>query len=181
MHNDPWYQDGLRFQCVQCGSCCTGAPGYVWVNRAEIEALAAAIRLDVEEFRRRYVRKVGIRNSLIEFPNGDCVFFHPESRSCQVYQDRPRQCRTWPFWSSNLSTPAAWEEMCKRCPGGNRGRLVPLRNPCAARCLERVKECSPLSRRERGDLLSLRFPVVRRTRYPATRRRRGRLRLRLRL
>jgi len=127
MHNDPWYQDGLRFQCVQCGSCCTGAPGYVWVNRAEIEALAAAIRLDVEEFRRRYVRKVGIRNSLIEFPNGDCVFFHPESRSCQVYQDRPRQCRTWPFWSSNLTTPAAWEEMCERCPGGNRGRLVPLR------------------------------------------------------
>ena len=40
---------------------------------------------------------------------------------------RPRQCRTWPFWASNLATPAAWERMCERCPGGNRGPLTPLR------------------------------------------------------
>ena len=66
-----------------------------------------------EEFQRRYVRKVGIRKSLIELPGGDCVFFHRESGSCQVYQQRPRQCRTWPFWHSNLATPAAWREMCR--------------------------------------------------------------------
>ena len=29
---------GLRFECTQCGDCCTGAPGYVWVNKAEISA-----------------------------------------------------------------------------------------------------------------------------------------------
>ena len=88
------------------------APGFVWVNKAEIAALAAAVRLEPEEFQRRYVRKVGIRQSLIELPGGDCVFFHRESGSCQVYQQRPRQCRTWPFWDSNLATPAAWREMC---------------------------------------------------------------------
>ena len=32
----PWYKDGLGFQCTQCGDCCTGAPGYVWINAAEI-------------------------------------------------------------------------------------------------------------------------------------------------
>ncbi len=127
MNDQPWYHDGLRFQCQQCGSCCTGAPGYVWVNKAEIAALAAAVRLDAEEFQRRYVRKVGIRQSLIELPGGDCVFFHRESGSCQVYQQRPRQCRTWPFWHSNLATPAAWREMCRSCPGGNRGPLFPQR------------------------------------------------------
>jgi Fe-S-cluster containining protein len=126
MNNQPWYKDGLRFKCMQCGGCCTGAPGFVWVNKAEIEALAGAIRVDVVEFERRYVRKVGIRKSLIEFANGDCVFFSSESRSCQVYEHRPRQCRTWPFWGSNLATPADWEDMCERCPGGNRGPLTPL-------------------------------------------------------
>lgn len=122
----PWYHSGLRFRCTGCGGCCTGAPGYVWVNKAEIEALAAGLKLDVETFERRYVRLVGIRKSLIEYANGDCVFFDPDRRKCQVYSLRPRQCRTWPFWASNLSSPAAWEAMCDRCPGGNRGPLAPL-------------------------------------------------------
>ena len=29
----------------------------------------------LEEFERKYVRRIGVRRSLIEFPNGDCVFF----------------------------------------------------------------------------------------------------------
>ena len=41
--NEPWYSDGLKFDCTGCGDCCTGDPGYVWVSRAEIEALAAAL------------------------------------------------------------------------------------------------------------------------------------------
>ncbi len=70
--------------------------------------------------------KVGIRKSLIEWANGDCVFFHSESRTCEVYDARPRQCRTWPFWSSNLTSPAAWQETADRCRGCNRGHVVPL-------------------------------------------------------
>jgi Fe-S-cluster containining protein len=124
--SDPWFHQGLKFACTGCGGCCTGAPGYVWVNKAEIEALAAAIRVEVNEFERRYIRKVGIRKSLIEWGNGDCIFFHGESRTCQVYEVRPRQCRTWPFWPSNLASPATWKDTAKRCPGCNRGRPVPL-------------------------------------------------------
>jgi uncharacterized protein len=122
----PWYHNGLHFSCTGCGDCCTGAPGYVWVNKAEIEALAAAIGVSLEEFERRYVRKVGIRKSLIEWSNGDCVFFDGKNRNCQVYEARPRQCRTWPFWPSNLASPEAWASTAERCPGCNRGRLVPL-------------------------------------------------------
>ena len=72
------------------------------------------------------VRKVGIRKSLIEWGNGDCIFFHGESRTCQVYDARPRQCRTWPFWPSNLASPDTWADTAERCPGCNHGRLVPL-------------------------------------------------------
>jgi uncharacterized protein len=124
--NSPWYEGGLKFSCTGCGDCCTGAPGYVWVSAAEIEALAAAVGLAVDEFQQRYVRSVRTRKSLIELANGDCVFFDGATRSCRVYEARPRQCRTWPFWAANVATPAAWQRTAERCPGCNRGRRVPL-------------------------------------------------------
>ncbi len=121
MANKPWYHEGLCFECTGCGACCTGAPGYVWVNQAEIEALAVAIGVDIETFARDYVRQVGNRRSLVEYSNGDCVFFDPEKRCCRVYNVRPRQCRTWPFWPSNIESPERWASMAEGCPGANRG------------------------------------------------------------
>ena len=119
----PWYNDGLQFECSQCGDCCTGAPGYVWVNGEEIAALAEHLGLPVEEFERKFVRKVGVRKSLIEYGNGDCVFFDGKARKCTVYEARPKQCRTWPFWDSNIRSPAAWQQTCEVCPGSGRGKL----------------------------------------------------------
>jgi Fe-S-cluster containining protein len=124
--DEPWYKDGLRFQCTGCGDCCTGAPGYVWVNKEEIAAIAALVGLEVPEFESRYVRDVGVRKSLKEYANGDCVFFDGKTRKCRVYAARPRQCRTWPFWESNLRTPEAWEHTCQVCPGSGTGRLYQL-------------------------------------------------------
>lgn len=127
MSDQPWYANGLRFQCTQCGDCCTGAPGFVWVNQQEIEALAAAIgESDIAAFERKYVRMIGVRKSLKEFPNGDCVFLSGETRGCSVYSVRPRQCRTWPFWDSNLKSPDHWEQACQVCPGSGRGKLYVL-------------------------------------------------------
>lgn len=126
MNDSPWFKDGLRFQCTQCGDCCTGAPGYVWVNNDEIKALADRYQLGMEEFEAKYVRRIGIRKSLVEFDNGDCVFFDGKGRKCTVYEDRPRQCRTWPFWNSNVATPKAWKQTCEACPGSGVGPLVPL-------------------------------------------------------
>ena len=138
MSDLPWYKDGLRFTCSQCGDCCTGAPGHVWVNADEIEALAATVGLDAEAFEDKYVRRVGMRKSLIEFPNGDCVFFDSNTRKCAVYGARPRQCRTWPFWSSNLKTPEDWAHTCKVCPGSGQGQLHTLEQIEAQRVVVRV-------------------------------------------
>jgi hypothetical protein len=128
----PWYHAGLRFGCRGCGNCCTGEPGYVWVVQSEIEQLAEMLSLDVDQFETLFVRNVGRRKSLIEMPNGDCVFLQRPSMRCKVYPARPLQCRTWPFWSSNLRTPEDWAKTAQRCPGTDHGRLYSLKEIDAA-------------------------------------------------
>jgi Fe-S-cluster containining protein len=120
---EPWYKDGLRFQCTRCGNCCTGPPGYVWVNEEEVEALARFRGETVEEVTALYTRAVDSRRSLREKANGDCVFFDRRA-GCTVYPARPRQCRTWPFWESNVDTPGDWERTCAVCPGSGKGELI---------------------------------------------------------
>ena len=126
VNDEPWYKDGLKFKCSGCGDCCTGAPGFVWVNKEEIASLAEATEMEVEEFEDYFVRKIGIRKSLKEFPNGDCVFFDGANRNCNVYGARPRQCKTWPFWDSNLKSEETWAETCEGCKGSGVGKLYSL-------------------------------------------------------
>ena len=124
-----WYADGLRFACTRCGKCCSGEPGYVWVNRLELKRIAALLELTPDDFTRRHTRRVGRRLSLLERPGGDCEFlqrFDDGQTGCAIHAARPAQCRTWPFWSSNLSTPRAWEITARHCPGVNRGQTHPL-------------------------------------------------------
>ena len=120
MSQTPWYRDGLAFECTRCGSCCTGAPGYVWVDEHEIGRLAEALGRSLDEFGAGYLRRVGDRLSLIERPGGDCIFWD-RTAGCTVYESRPTQCRTWPFWPENLESPAAWRGAAAGCPGIGRG------------------------------------------------------------
>jgi len=123
---EAWYSDGLRFECTQCGDCCSGSEGYVWVNQEEIDGMANRIGMDSAAFEERFVKRVGVRRSLKERPGGDCVLLDPQTRKCTAYEERPRQCKTWPFWQSNIRTPEAWAEAAQACPGCNKGDLVPL-------------------------------------------------------
>ena len=125
MGKELWYKDGLRFECLQCGSCCSGFSGTVRVSDEEIAVLARRLGLPETEFRKNYTRPIGGGAiSLIEKPNKDCIFFERE-QGCIVYEDRPRQCRTWPFWRSNVYSSHAWKRGAKRCPGINSGRIYP--------------------------------------------------------
>ncbi len=122
----PWYDDGLRFECTQCGHCCTGSPGFVWVDEGEVAAIAAYFDKPVGEVRLLETRPVRGRISLNEFPNGDCIYLDPPTRRCRIYPVRPRQCRTWPFWRSNIESRDAWQRTGQSCPGIGCGDLVPL-------------------------------------------------------
>jgi len=123
--SEPWYQDGLHFTCTQCGKCCTGDPGYVWVDDAEIDKLAANRGMVRHEFVALYTHKTRGKVSLRERANGDCVLYDKD-RGCTVYAVRPKQCRTWPFWESNLETPEQWARIESVCPGSGEGELIPV-------------------------------------------------------
>lgn len=122
-----WYRDGLCFECTQCGRCCGGSPGVVWVDREEIRRMAGFLNEPVDALWGRFIRRIMLsRVSLIERPNGDCVFLRcgdDGRRSCSLYTLRPQQCRTWPFWTSNLTSRSTWDHLRTGCPGINRGRV----------------------------------------------------------
>lgn len=122
---EPWFKDGLRFGCTRCGNCCTGEPGFVWVDDGEIAALAEFLGLPADEVFALHTRRGSRGRTVREKPNGDCLYFE-RGVGCTVYAVRPRQCRTWPFWESNIRTPEAWAETARGCPGTGVGELIPV-------------------------------------------------------
>jgi Fe-S-cluster containining protein len=145
----PWYADGLKFTCSQCGNCCTGGPGFVWISKEEIVRLAEHLRLTPQQVVEKYCRKIDGQFSLKESRNSrgeyDCVFLTEEKvprpapagrrgpgdqsdeqvtltrRGCSIYSVRPLQCRTWPFWDGNLASKSNWDRAAQRCHGMNHG------------------------------------------------------------
>lgn len=103
--------------CFTCkGQCCVGESGYIWVTPLEITALSKGLGLEREEFIKEYLLKVGYRYTIKEEPLNDgfkCVFYDTTKQMCSVYEQRPTQCRTFPFWDyfkTNI------EELEKECP-----------------------------------------------------------------
>lgn len=124
----PWFKDGLRFKCTECGQCCTGTTGYVWITEDEIDNMAKALNISGESFKRQYVRQRDNRYALIErkMQNGDfdCIFL--KDKKCMVYQARPVQCRTFPWWQENIHSKESWQEAAASCEGINdEAPLVP--------------------------------------------------------
>ncbi len=118
----------LRFECTQCGKCCTnrGEYAHVYVSPAEVRALAEFLGLSVPRFKQRYtfVDKDGWRQ--LNFLGEDCVFLNPETKLCQVHPARPIQCRTFPFWREFVAGGEWSSEVRSMCEGIGRGRLHSL-------------------------------------------------------
>jgi Fe-S-cluster containining protein len=121
--NHHFYDKGLCFECQkECSGCCGGSPGYVFIDDEEIERISKVLNISVDHFLLNYTKKVGKRVSLIdlEHDNWNCVMLK-EGR-CTIYNDRPLQCRTYPFWPQNLGSRDIWEEEKEHCPGIDKGR-----------------------------------------------------------
>jgi Fe-S-cluster containining protein len=83
----------------------------------ELEKMAGARKMDVALFSKQYVRQVQGRLSLQErVINGEhfCCFFDFIDCLGTIYQSRPNQCRTFPFWNQFKKEP---QKLFIECPG----------------------------------------------------------------
>jgi hypothetical protein len=94
------------------------------VTREEIGRIAEFLGYDNGRLPGKQLRRVGLRHSLTEKPGGDCIFLKRDNGKamCSIYPVRPLQCRTWPFWDSNLKSEPHWTESSVNCPGINEGK-----------------------------------------------------------
>jgi Fe-S-cluster containining protein len=105
--------------CEECGGkCCTGESGYIWVTPIEMQKIANFLNIPLEEFKQKFLIKVGykfsIKEKLLSKNNYACLFFDEKTNRCTIYDVRPNQCRTFPFWDffkRNVN------EVKKECPG----------------------------------------------------------------
>ena len=113
---EKWYKDGLRFSCTQCGKCCTGRPGVTWISFDEMEKMAEYLHISLDDLVSKYLRKVDGKWALKERTvDHSCIFLY--DKKCRVYEVRPKQCQTFPFWKSALESKDAWNELKKTCEG----------------------------------------------------------------
>ena len=104
--------------CETCeGKCCTGESGYIYVSKNEIEKISQLLNLSVNDFGVKYLFKKGYKYSIKEIKIEDsyeCVFYDRATNSCKIYESRPNQCATFPFWDYYKTRV---EELKEECPG----------------------------------------------------------------
>ena len=82
--------------------------------------MAKALGVSASAFTRRYCAKTkGWWHLRSE--GRDCLFL--DGTRCAVYDGRPKQCRTWPFWPEHMDAKTWSREIESFCPGVGKGRL----------------------------------------------------------
>jgi hypothetical protein len=112
------YNFGFRHGfCEECGGrCCTGESGYIWISEEEAKKVASFLSMDMDSFAKNYLFVVKGRLSIIEKEyNGGyaCIFFDEKAKNCSIYEVRPAQCRSFPFWDYYKNNT---QEALKECP-----------------------------------------------------------------
>ncbi|MBX2988571.1 MAG: YkgJ family cysteine cluster protein [Bdellovibrionaceae bacterium] len=118
-----WWSQGVRFQCQGSGKCCTshGEYGFVYLTLHDRQQFAKHLGLTTQAFTRQYCERTdGVWHLKERKENPDCLFL--DGKRCSVYEVRPMQCRTWPFWPEVMN-PKSWaKDVVSFCPGVGKGR-----------------------------------------------------------
>lgn len=120
-----WWSKGIKFECQGSGKCCTsrGGYGFVYLTLTDRKRFAKFFKIRTAEFTKKFCTKShGLWHLNEDKENPDCMFLI--KNRCSVYEARPTQCRTWPFWPEVMN-PKAWvKEVINYCPGVGKGKNV---------------------------------------------------------
>jgi Fe-S-cluster containining protein len=121
VYNQSYFFDqGIHFECQQCGICCTGDPGIIYVGKDEVTRIAEYLCVQVPFFIEKYLYPIKAGYSIREYADGRCFFYE---NGCTIYPVRPHHCKTFPFWFENLRSAKKWKRISKECPGIGCGSL----------------------------------------------------------
>ncbi len=115
-----FYSEGLHFECTGCGACCKLGGGFVYPSLEDVGFSARHLELSVNAFTETYME---LHKGQYVFKNdGDnCIFYG--QNGCNIYEARPTQCRTFPFWKDNLKSHYRWKIIEEECEGIGKGKL----------------------------------------------------------
>jgi Fe-S-cluster containining protein len=115
-----FYAQGLHFECTGCGACCKLGGGFVYPSLEDVGFAAKHMGLSITNFTETYME---IHEGQYVFKNkGDNCIFYGEN-GCTIYEGRPTQCRTYPFWKANLKSSYRWKMIEEECEGVGQGKL----------------------------------------------------------
>jgi Fe-S-cluster containining protein len=104
--------------CSSCaGRCCTGDSGYIYVNKSEVEKISKLLDMQINDFVKKYLFKKGYKYSIKELEyegSYECIFYDRDANGCRIYDARPTQCITFPFWDYYKNRV---DELQQECPG----------------------------------------------------------------
>ena len=120
-------QNGLQFQCQGSGKCCTshGEYGFVFLTLEDRRRFAKYLKITTQSFTKNYCEsKSGVWHLREEKGKPDCMFL--KKKQCTVYEARPVQCRTWPFWPEVLNAKSWKKDVVSFCPGIGKGKVYSM-------------------------------------------------------
>lgn len=122
MSTTPWWSKGIPFECQGSGRCCVsrGEYGFVYLSKQDRPRLAKFFRLSTAEFLARFCKK-DPGGWVLRSRKRACIFL--KDKQCSVYEARPTQCRTWPFWPENMGAKTWSRDVVKFCPGVGKGKV----------------------------------------------------------
>jgi len=124
--SSPWWKDGVRFECQGSGRCCLsrGEYGFVFLTREDRKRMAEHLGMPLAQFTRKYCDQHQGHYHLKEDSSRlECLFL--DGKRCGIYEARPTQCRTWPFWPEVMNAKTWNKEVRGFCPGVDKGRVIP--------------------------------------------------------
>ncbi|MBN2716038.1 MAG: YkgJ family cysteine cluster protein [Deltaproteobacteria bacterium] len=111
-----FYENGLQFECTNCGECCRvhGEHAFVYLTPKNTDEMADSLGMTRDDFYKIHCTHDEDGRVILTMVDNHCNFL--KNNQCTVYGVRPAQCRAWPFLSEHLNEET-WKLVQTFCPG----------------------------------------------------------------